>query len=133
MLTPFSAPTVSPVRVLVADGDDRSRDLCVQAFAASGCETEQASDGRDALAKALVREPGLIVAAVRLPFIDGIALCRILRRDQITAGIPIVVVGEAGLDEERERARQAGADLVLSRPVAVDLLIAESRRLISRG
>jgi CheY-like chemotaxis protein len=52
----------------------------------------EASDGRDALTKTLMHPPALIVTELRLPFIDGYALCERLRSDRATADVPILVV-----------------------------------------
>ena len=65
-------------------------------FQLSGCEVVEAIDGREALAEALARPPALVIAEIRLPFIDGYALCEILRRDHATARIPILVVTSEG-------------------------------------
>ena len=68
-------------RVLVADADSDTRSLYVQALHLAGYDVVEASEGRDALAKALGRPPALVVIEMRLPLIDGRALCEILRRD----------------------------------------------------
>jgi CheY-like chemotaxis protein len=74
----------STVCILVVDPDHDSRALYRQSFALVGCDVVEASDGRDALAKAFARRPTLIVTEISLPFVDGRALCEILRRDSLT-------------------------------------------------
>lgn len=61
-------------RMLVIDADTDTRTLYRTAFP-DGCEIIEAADGRDALAKALVDPPSLIVTGWHLPLIDGAALC----------------------------------------------------------
>src|SRR6202158_3045068 len=87
-LGPF-APTPS---ILVVDANDDTRELYRQSFQLCGCHVVEAADGRDALTKALVSPPSLVVTEISLPFLDGYALCEILRRDRATADIPILVV-----------------------------------------
>src|SRR2546426_9483610 len=80
------APAPIP-RILIVDATEDTRELYRQSFQLSGCDVVEASDGRDALTKALVRPPSLVVTEITLPFLDGCALCEILRRDRTTADI----------------------------------------------
>src|SRR5438128_3379079 len=89
------------------------------------CDTDEAADGRDALAKAIARRPDVIVTETRLPGIDGFELCEILRRDTITRTIPIVVVTADGIPSSTERARTLGADAVLIKPCLPEVLLGE--------
>jgi CheY-like chemotaxis protein len=117
-------------RILVADADDDTRALYSQSFQLSGCHVVEASDGRDALAKALASPPSLVVTEVRLPFLSGYALCEILRRDRATAHVPILVVTAEARPAEMERARKAGADIVVAKPTTPDDILSLSRRLL---
>ena len=67
-------------RILIVDASDDTRELYRQSFQLSGCHVVEASDGRDALAKALGSPPSLVVTEISLPFLDGYALCEILPR-----------------------------------------------------
>jgi CheY-like chemotaxis protein len=96
-----SGPFTVHARVLVVDPDEQTRAVYRESLTATGCDVVEASDGRDALAKAFVRPPALVVTEVALPFIDGYALCEILRRDRLTASVPILVVTA----EARERSQ----------------------------
>lgn len=122
-----------PRRVLVADPDADARDLYCTALRIQGCETFEAADGRDALTKALVRPPSVVVTELRLPLIDGAGLCEILRKDRSTATVPIVVVTGETRPTELERARRAGADLLLAKPTLAETLLVELDRLIGSG
>ena len=85
-----AAPSaVAKERILLVDPDEDTRAMYREFFQLSGCEVVEAIDGREALAEALARPPALVIAEIRLPFIDGYALCEILRRDHATARIPI--------------------------------------------
>src|SRR5262245_37042212 len=97
-------------RVLLADPDDAIRVQYADGFDRTGCDVVEAADGRDALVKALVRPPSLVISEFRLPAIDGVALCRILRRDSATLDVPIIVMGTSVKPADRDRAHRAGAD-----------------------
>jgi PleD family two-component response regulator len=86
------APSFAPTVVLIADPDAETRALYREAFICAYCDVVEATDGRDALAKALPRPPSLVITELTLPFVNGYALCNILRHDPLTAAVPILVV-----------------------------------------
>jgi CheY-like chemotaxis protein len=122
------APAPIP-RILVVDANDDTRELYRQSFQRGGCHVVEASDGRDALTQALASPPSLVVTEIRLPFLDGCALCEILRRDWATADIPILVVTTEAT--EMERARRAGADIVVAKLTTPDHILSLARRLLT--
>jgi two-component system phosphate regulon response regulator PhoB len=118
-------------RVLLVDPDADSRALYERSFMTAGFDVAHAADGRDALTKALVRPPSLVVMELSLPHIDGVALCEILRRDRVTRATPILVVTAELRPVELERARRAGADDVLVKPVPLDILAQRAAELVA--
>lgn len=120
------------VRVLVVDADEETRSRYHDSLHVAGCDVVDAADGRDALVKALSVCPTIVITETRLPIFDGYALCRVLRRDSVTHRVPIVVVTTESRPTELEHARDAGADLVLTKPVPLDVLLAEIQRLLQR-
>jgi CheY-like chemotaxis protein len=133
-----SAPTppraaALPWTILVVDADEETRTLYRQSFSLAGCEVVEASDGREALTKALIRPPTLVVTETRLPFVDGYALCEILRVDRTTADVPILIVTAEARPAQIDRARQAGADTVLIKPTTPEQVLSETRRLVANA
>src|SRR5262245_66486741 len=92
------------VRVLVVDADADNRELYRDWFTVGGWEVSEALDGRDALVKALSVRPSIVITELRLPMIDGIALCQVLRHDRVTNAVPILVVTTNTPTEELSRA-----------------------------
>jgi len=117
-------------RILLADADEATRALYARSLKVSACDIVEVSDGRDALVNALVHEPSLVVTELDLPNVDGFALCQILRHDRTTAGVPIMVVTSETRPLEIERARQVGANIVLQKPIQIDVLLQEASRLL---
>jgi len=118
-------------RVLAVDSDGMLRALYLRSFTTAGFDTAQAADGREALTKALMRPPHLIVMELRLPLIDGVSLCELLRRDRATARTAILVVTAERRPVELERIRRAGADDVLLKPVSLDVLVQRAGELVT--
>jgi CheY-like chemotaxis protein len=130
---PASNPVSRPatlVRVLVADPDPDTRALYCAAFSLAGCEVSEACDGREALTKALAELPTILVSELRLPLVDGYALCEILRRDAVTRSLPILIVTAEARLTELDQIRKRGADAVLVKPTPPDAILGEMRQLI---
>jgi CheY-like chemotaxis protein len=122
--------SVSPFSILIVDPDPDTRELYRLCFELAGCAVVEASDGRDALAKALGRTPSLIVAETQLPFIDGFALCELLRRDPATSRMPILFVTAESRAAELAQAVHLGANGVLVKPAAPDDVLQAAMALL---
>jgi CheY-like chemotaxis protein len=120
------------IRVLVADADDETRAIYRESLQLAGCDVVDAVDGRDALVKALSHRPTVVITDTRLPIFDGYALCDVLRRDSMTRGVPILVVTTEARPTELDRALDAGADVVLRKPVSLDTLLKEIQQLLQQ-
>src|SRR3954471_20001897 len=117
--------------ILVVDADQDTRALYCQSLTHLGCDVVEACDGRDALSKAFGRPLALVITEIMLPFVDGYALCEILRRDRTTADVPILVVTTEARPHQIDRVRQAGADCVLTKPTMIDRIVSDVRRLVA--
>lgn len=117
-----------PIRILIAEADADERARYRDAFELAGCEVTEAADGRDAMAKAFLLAPSLVITELTLPFVNGYALCDILRRDPLTADVPILVVTGAPLSEPAE---QIEVDAVLLKPATPARLVTEAQRLLA--
>lgn len=124
-------PPVAAPWILVVDGDAPTRAIYRESLATTGCDVVEASDGRYALAQALMHPPDLVITEVTLPFVDGYALCELLRRDARTAGVPILVVTTETRPAQIDRARKAGANVVLIKPTGIENILDEMRRLVA--
>jgi CheY-like chemotaxis protein len=116
--------------VLVVDGDADNRELYRESLVLAGWHVAEATDGRDALVQALAAKPSVVLTELRLPVIDGVALCEILRRDRSTSNVPILVVTSESRASELARAHRAGANAVLVKPSTPDVIVAEIGRLL---
>src|SRR5262249_23148742 len=126
------ASLVFPLRrVLVVDGDVDTREMYGEFFAKKRWTVTHARDGRDALVLAFKEPPSIVVTELWLPVIDGLALCRLLRRARLTRAIPILVVTSETRGDYLKQAEQVGANAVLIKPSTPDAVSAEIDRLTS--
>jgi CheY-like chemotaxis protein/anti-sigma regulatory factor (Ser/Thr protein kinase) len=96
----------------------------------SGYRLTVATDGLAGLALARAQMPHLAVVDIDLPGIDGIELCRRLRADGLTSGMPLIALSANAMGDDIARARNAGFDVYLTKPIDVIRLLAEIERLL---
>src|SRR5262249_40464046 len=118
---------------LLVDRDPDTRKMYAEFLHLWACETEEAEDGREALAKAMTRHPDVIITETRLPGINGFDLCTLLRRDSSTSEIPIIFVTGDAFEADVRRAERVGADIVLTKPCLPERLLVEVRRLLQQS
>jgi two-component system response regulator MprA len=116
-------------RVLVVDDDSRIAASVKRALVYEGYLVEVAHDGRGALASALAREPDLVVLDIMLPDIDGMEVCRRLRR---VSDVPILMLTARDATPDRVAGLDTGADDYLVKPFAHEELLARVRALLRR-
>jgi two-component system cell cycle response regulator DivK len=93
-----------------------------------GLEVDEATNGEDAVARALTRRPDVIVMDISMPTMDGCTAVSLLRADPRTASVPVIALtGYIGKDREQQ-ARAAGCDAYLLKPCLPDALEAEIHR-----
>jgi CheY-like chemotaxis protein len=94
----------------------------------AGFSVEFASDGVSALARARELQPRILVTEILVPKLDGLGLCHALKSDEATKHILVLVFSHLHAEG---RAREAGADAFLVKPLDEDSLIETVKKLIS--
>jgi DNA-binding response OmpR family regulator len=89
-------------------------------------------DGEDGLTKVRAEHPDLVVLDIMLPGLDGLSLCRIIRRDPTTAHIPIIMVTARGTEVDKIVGLESGADDYVVKPVALGEFLARVRAILRR-
>ena len=121
------------IKLLVVDDNDQNRYMAQVLFSRSGYQVELASNGVEALEKARQDPPGLIVADILMPVMDGFALCREWKQDQVLKSIPFLFYTATYTDPEDEKfALSIGADRFLVKPLDTDQLLAVVRETITQ-
>src|SRR3989449_2470517 len=113
-----------PSKILIVDDELFNVDYLEQELEDLGYTTVSARNGREALEKVASEAPDLILLDVMMPIMDGFTVCRILKGDDETRLIPIVIMTALDGMEDRIRGIEAGADDFLTKPVNPRELIA---------
>src|SRR5689334_463288 len=97
-------------KILVVDDEPDALELIEFNLKAAGFEVSSAMDGEEALKKARAILPSLILLDVMLPEVDGMEVCKILRRDPNTSAIPIIMLTAKASEIDRVVGLELGAD-----------------------
>ena len=116
-----------PARILVVDDNEINRDILVTRLQSHGYETLQASDGEQALAMVRDLLPDLILLDIMMPNIDGIEVCRRVKKDPALPFIPIILVTAKVATEDVVAGLDTGADEYLVKPIDQVALVARVR------
>ena len=118
------------MRILLVEDERRIADFIVRGLAENGYSVDVAHDGEEALHWPDVAEFDIIILDVMLPSIDGVEVCRTLRRQGLRTAILMLTARDAV--EDRVRGLDSGADDYLIKPFAFAELLARLRALSRR-
>jgi CheY-like chemotaxis protein len=121
-------PPLPASTILIAERDQSVRKLQALFLERAGFNIEFADDGNEALERALLSPPALVITEILLPKLDGLALCRALREDRRTRDTPIVVFSILGA---AQRAAEAGATAFLRKPLVDSIFVAAVQDVIA--
>ncbi|MFP2925918.1 response regulator transcription factor [Pyxidicoccus sp. 3LG] len=116
--------------VLVVDDDPHLREIVRFALEQGGFHVEEASDGRAALARVERSVPALIVLDIMMPELDGLAVCREVRRKH---ELPIVFLSSRDDEVDRILGLELGGDDYLTKPFSPRELVARVKAVLRRA
>lgn len=106
-------------RILVVEDNDLNRKLFCDLLKANGFEVEPVADGREAIEKARLFVPNLVVMDIQLPNVSGLSLIEQIKHDDELRSIPVLAVTAYAGKGDEERIREAGAEGYLAKPVSI--------------
>jgi two-component system response regulator MprA len=121
------------VKILVVDDERAVRESLRRALELEGYQIELAEDGVDALARLMNGEnttPDVVILDVLMPGVDGLEVCRRLRRSG--SRVPVLMLTARDEVENRVAGLDAGADDYVTKPFALEELVARVRALLRR-
>jgi DNA-binding response OmpR family regulator len=120
-------------KILVVDDEPDAVELVEFNLKAHGYEVVTAADGAEALHKARQGLPDLILLDLMLPEVDGLDVCKLLRRDQATSGIPIIMLTAKAAEIDRVLGLELGADDYVTKPFSPRELVLRVKNMLRRG
>src|SRR5512138_90939 len=126
----FSSEGAMPQRILIVDDERKLVQGLVGYFRDAGFETLTAYNGRAALDIARREQPDLIVLDLMLPEIDGLEVCRQLRR---TSSVPIIMLTARVEETDRLIGLELGADDYIVKPFSPREVVARVRAVLRRA
>jgi two-component system phosphate regulon response regulator PhoB len=120
-------------KILVVDDEQDIRELVELNLARDGYEMILCESGQEALDLARSKLPNLIVLDLMLPDIDGLEVCKALKRDSKTEHIPILMLTARGEEADIVIGLELGADDYVTKPFSGKVLAARVRRLLRRS
>ncbi|SES87126.1 response regulator [Stigmatella erecta] len=127
MADPIPATSRGKMLILVVEKDPHVRELEAHFLAQAGYSVEFVTDGLSALEQAQHLRPDIIITEILVPKLDGLALCRQLKAAAQTRHISILIFSILAASG---RAKEAGADAFLMKPLAEHRLITTVRGLL---
>ena len=119
-------------KILVVDDEPDVLELIEFNLKAAGFEVATAVDGAEALTKARSVQPALILLDVMLPEIDGMQVCKTLKREPATASIPIIMLTAKAAEIDRVLGLELGADDYVTKPFSPRELVLRIKGLLRR-
>jgi len=117
-------------RILIVDDEPDVVQLIEYNLKAAGYDVVTAADGNEALDLARSSSPNLIILDLMLPEVDGLDVCKVLRRDRSTAGIPIIMLTAKASETDRVLGLELGADDYVTKPFSPRELVLRVKRLL---
>lgn len=118
-----------PASILVVEDDPRIQKIIVQTLRKEGYQILTSSDGTDALQKVRAGRPDLILLDLRLPGMDGLEVCRELRKE---GSLPIIIVSARGEEVDKVAGFTLGADDYITKPFSPTELLLRVKAVLRR-
>ena len=120
----------SPKRVLLVEDDADQQKKIGDLLKEHHYEVEIAQDGSEALTQVRKAAPGLILLDAILPKMNGFQVARLLKFDEKTKGIPIVMLTVLNRPADQEKGKEVGVDLYLLKPFTEQGLLDAIRKFL---
>lgn len=119
-------------KILVVDDEPDALELIEFNLKGGGFEVVTAADGEAALRQARLQAPDLVLLDLMLPEVDGLEVCKILRRDSATSSLPIIMVTAKAGELDRVLGLELGADDYVTKPFSPRELVLRVKNLLRR-
>ena len=118
--------------ILIVDDEAPIREMVVMALEMAGYQCLEAGDAKQAHSLVVDHRPDLVLLDWMLPEVSGIELARRLKRDQLTAEIPIIMLTAKAEEDHKIQGLETGADDYITKPFSPRELIARLKAVLRR-
>ena len=118
--------------ILIVDDEAAIREMVVMALEMAGYQCLEAAGAKEAHSLVVDSRPDLILLDWMLPDVSGIELARRLKRDQLTAEIPIIMLTAKGEEDHKIQGLETGADDYITKPFSPRELVARLKAVLRR-
>lgn len=117
--------------ILVVEDEPDAAELVEYNLKGAGYRVAIANDGAEALRKARSAKPDLVILDLMLPELDGVQVCKLLRQDPLTKGIPILMLTAKAAEVDRILGLELGANDYVTKPFSPRELVLRVRNLLA--
>lgn len=117
-------------RILVVEDNDLNRRLFCDVLRANGFAVEPVADGNDAIERARIFIPNLVVMDIQLQDVSGLDLIATLKKDSQLSDVPVLAVTAYAGKGDEQRIREIGAEGYLAKPVSIGPFMAAVKGLV---
>jgi two-component system cell cycle response regulator DivK len=118
-------------KILVIEDNEQNMYLVNFILEKHGYQVIQARNGEDGVSQARQGKPDLILLDIQLPVMDGYAVARELRKNEVLAKVPIVAVTSYAMPGDRENALAAGCTGYIEKPIDPDTFITQVEQYLN--
>lgn len=120
-------------KILVVDDELNIVELIRYNLEANGYKVDFSLNGREGLNKSIQNRPDLILLDIMLPELDGFDVCKELKKNKETMGIPIIMLTAKGEEFDKILGLELGADDYITKPFSVRELLARIKAVLRRN
>jgi two-component system cell cycle response regulator DivK len=120
-------------RILLVEDNPLNRKLVRDVLEVAGYQVVEAATGEEGLRAAADQPPDLVLMDLQLPGIDGTETMRRLREAHLPPNVPVVAVTAFAMTGDRERARLAGFDGYVEKPISIRALPGQVEQFLATG
>ena len=118
--------------ILVVDDEEDIQELLALNLSREGYDVVTTESGEEALTLAQEKQPSLVLLDLMLPGIDGLDVCKILKHDNKTSRIPVIMLTAKSEDSDIVAGLELGADDYITKPFSSKVLVARVRRALQK-
>ena len=123
---------MSAVKITIIEDEEDISHLLVYNLEKEGYSVSAYESGEQGLAAIRAEPPGLVLLDLMLPGMDGMEVCRRMKQDAATQGIPVIIISAKGEESDIVAGLELGADDYLPKPFSPKILLARIRSVLRR-